>query len=200
MPITFGSVGDIISVSLLVKDVLVALSESRGSSVEYQEIIRELYILDRALLEIEQLSRQYASTLELTALCQTAAKAVSECRNSVKTFLDRTAKYHRSLSDRSKANALSKATRTVQFAVVERNELSRFRAEISAHSLSLNMLLTTASVYVSHQRVGRSALRNVNNLIGKLLSFLEIVPPSLREILLWPRSRLITPWRRYKTV
>lgn len=60
MPITFGSVGDIISVSLLVKDILVALDDSRGSSAEYQGIIRELYILDRALLEIGQLSREVA--------------------------------------------------------------------------------------------------------------------------------------------
>lgn len=153
MPITFGSVGDIISVSLLVKDVLVSLNDSKGSSAEYQEIVRELYILDRALLEIEQLSRQHASTPELMALCQTAGKAVSQCQNSVKTFLDRIAKYGRCLSENSKASSMSRASRKVQFAVMEGKDLSRFRAEIAAHSLSLNMLLTTASVYVPrHQR------------------------------------------------
>lgn len=146
MPVTFGAVGDIISVSLLVKEILLALNDSKGSSAQYQEIIRELYILDRALLEIDQLCRQHESTPELTALSQTAKKAVSDCRNSVKPFLDRIAKYKHSLCEGSKANAMSRATRKVQFAVVEKDDLARFRAEISAHSLSLNMLLNTASV------------------------------------------------------
>jgi hypothetical protein len=42
MPITFGSVGDIISISLLVKDAMKALDDSRGSGGEYQGVIREL--------------------------------------------------------------------------------------------------------------------------------------------------------------
>lgn len=42
MPITFGSVGDIISISLLVKDAMKALDVSRGSGGEYQGVIREL--------------------------------------------------------------------------------------------------------------------------------------------------------------
>lgn len=42
MPITFGSVGDVISVCLLIKDLVKTLDDSRGSSAEYQEVIREL--------------------------------------------------------------------------------------------------------------------------------------------------------------
>jgi len=41
MPITFGSVGDIISVCLLVKDVE-ALEKARRCKAEYQAVIREL--------------------------------------------------------------------------------------------------------------------------------------------------------------
>ena len=35
MPITFGSVGDIISLSLLIKDLIKFLDQVRGSSAEY---------------------------------------------------------------------------------------------------------------------------------------------------------------------
>jgi hypothetical protein len=42
MPITFGAVGDIIFVCLLVKDLVEALDKSRGSKAEYQSAIREL--------------------------------------------------------------------------------------------------------------------------------------------------------------
>ena len=39
---TFGSVGDIISICLIVKDLVAALNDSAGSTVEYREVIREL--------------------------------------------------------------------------------------------------------------------------------------------------------------
>lgn len=67
MPVTFGSVGDIISVCLLVKDLVEALDKARGSKAEYQSAIRELWILDRALLEIELFTKAHenASTPEL---------------------------------------------------------------------------------------------------------------------------------------
>ncbi|KAF1974790.1 hypothetical protein BU23DRAFT_460501 [Bimuria novae-zelandiae CBS 107.79] len=75
MPITFGAVGDIISVCLLVKDLVDALDEARGSKAEYQSVIRELWILDRALLEIDLLSRTHGNgaTPELRSLCETEA-------------------------------------------------------------------------------------------------------------------------------
>ncbi|EAT78354.1 hypothetical protein SNOG_14117 [Parastagonospora nodorum SN15] len=83
MPVTFGSVGDIISVCLLVKDLVDALDKARGSKAEYQSLIRELWILDRSLLEIDLLARTHGggATPELEALCETAKKAVDRCRN-----------------------------------------------------------------------------------------------------------------------
>jgi RNA polymerase-interacting CarD/CdnL/TRCF family regulator len=74
MPITLGSVGDIISISLIVKDLVKALDDCRGSASEYQALIRELWVLDRVLLEVELLTRMYEQTAELNALCVTAKK------------------------------------------------------------------------------------------------------------------------------
>jgi len=36
------SVGDVVVVSVLIKDIIEALDDGRGSVIEYQEIIREL--------------------------------------------------------------------------------------------------------------------------------------------------------------
>jgi hypothetical protein len=72
MPITFGSVGDIISICLIIKDLVAALDESSGSSKEFQEVRRELWALERALLEVELLSRTSTSTARLNALYATA--------------------------------------------------------------------------------------------------------------------------------
>lgn len=71
MPITCGSVGDIISVSLLIKDLVKCLDESRGSSAEYQTVVRELWSLDRALLEVELLLRSCKQSAELRDLGET---------------------------------------------------------------------------------------------------------------------------------
>lgn len=78
MPITFGAVGDIISVCLLVKDLVEALDKARGDKAEYQSAIREFWLLDRALLEIDLLSRAHSdrSTPELLGLYATAKQAV----------------------------------------------------------------------------------------------------------------------------
>ncbi|MCJ1481229.1 hypothetical protein MMC06_001385 [Schaereria dolodes] len=74
MPVTTGSVGDIIRVCLLVKDLITALDSSRGSSAEYQELVRELWALDRVLLEVELLVRTCSDIIELNALRETARR------------------------------------------------------------------------------------------------------------------------------
>ena len=53
MSFTFGSFGDIVTLSLLIKDLIKSLDDSRGSSAEYQAVVRELWSLDKALLEVE---------------------------------------------------------------------------------------------------------------------------------------------------
>lgn len=94
MPITFRSVSDIISVCLLVKDLIDALNKAQGSKAEYQSVTRELWILDRVLLEIDLLVRTYGGvTPKLEALCEIAKRAVNRCRELVSKFLIKIKKY-----------------------------------------------------------------------------------------------------------
>ena len=144
MSITFGSVGDIISVSLLVKDLLIALNDSRGSSAEYQALVRELYILDTALLQVEQLSRSHSTTPELQALCETAKQTVTKCRDSVAEFTARIKKYSRSLAAGGSGNILKDTARKIQWRASQKEaEIAKFRAELTGYSESINMLLAT---------------------------------------------------------
>lgn len=144
MPVTFGSVGDIISVSLLVKDLLVALDDSRGSSAEYQAVVRELYILDTALLQVEQLSRSRATTPELHALYETAKHTVTKCRDSVAEFTSRVKKYSGSLAVGGSGNVLKDTARKIQWRASQKDaEILKFRAEVTGYSDSINMLLAT---------------------------------------------------------
>lgn len=147
MPITFGSVGDILSVSLLVKDLLLALDGSRGSSAEYQGVVRELYILDTALLQVVQLSRRGHSTPEVQALYETAAQIVAKCRISVDAFTKRIRKFNSSLSGVGSGTAIKDTARKLQWHILRKDDIAKFRTEAAAYSSSINMLLATASVY-----------------------------------------------------
>jgi hypothetical protein len=70
MPVPSGfSVGDCISICLLIEDAIKAPGSVHGSKPEYQAVIRELGALDRALLEVVSLQESvvYGHTKQLVA-------------------------------------------------------------------------------------------------------------------------------------
>jgi len=146
----FGLVGDIISVGLLIKDLLVALDESRGSSGAYRTIVRELYTLNSALLHVDRLSRTHGATPELHALCETARQTVDRCRACIDKFKRKIQKYKRSLVTGGSNNVIEDSTRKIQWSISEKDHIASFRAELTGYSESINVLITTAGVYVRY--------------------------------------------------
>ncbi len=144
--VTFGSVGDIITICIIIKDLVKALDDSKGSSAQYQEVIRELWALDRVLLEVELLWRTCESTNELKALRETAHRMADQCRRSIEAFLEKVEKYRPSLRNGGSGSVLRDATMKIRWQVSHADELTKFRAEINAHCSAINMLLLTASV------------------------------------------------------
>ena len=149
MPVPFGfSVGDCISVCILIKDTIYALDSCRGSSAEYQEVIRELWALDRALLEVVNLAQSFDTTAELNALSHTARRTAEQCKSCIEGFLDRIKEYEGTLREGGSGNKLRDVKGKVCWALCGREHLGKFRAEINGHSSAINMLLITASVRV----------------------------------------------------
>ena len=146
MPITFGSVGDIISVSLLIKDLVKCLDESRGSSAEYQAVIRELWSLDYALLEVELLLRSCKQSVELSGLSKSANRCVEQCRECIRDFRDKMKKYQGALGGGGTGSLVRDTTAKVWWRVSIKDDLAKFRANITAQTSSLNILLATAGV------------------------------------------------------
>ena len=149
MPITFGSVGDIISLSLLIKDLVKSLDNSRGSSAEYQAVIRELWSLDHALLEVEVLIRSCEQTVQLNALTAAVNQCAEQCRKCVTRFHEQVKKFGRSLQPGGSGSFVRDTASKIRWQVSEKDDLAKFRAEINAHCLSINMLLTITGVFVS---------------------------------------------------
>src|SRR5438045_3393272 len=83
------SAGDIISGIILVKNLIQALQESRGSSREFVDVIRGLCSLERALVEVSTLPFNSQECVQHAALLQ----AVGHCRCSMDTFIASISKY-----------------------------------------------------------------------------------------------------------
>lgn len=168
MPITFGSVGDIISLCLLIKDLVKSLDNSRGSSAEYQAVIRELRSLDHALLEVAVFFRSCEQTVELNALRVAADECAEHCRTCISKFRERMKKFGKSLQPRGggSGNFIKDTGLKFQWQVSEKEELAKFRAEIAAHCFSINMLLTTTGVFVPS--INLWSCTNVNSTLANL--------------------------------
>lgn len=151
MPVTIGSVGDIIAICLLVKDCVEALNESRGAAASYQAVIRELYILEKALLEVDLLARTYGATDELSAMFESAKAAVNACQTSLQAFKSKTRRFEPHLdpsTNRSTTQRVFKGSAMkLLWQVSMKDEVARFRAEVVAYSLSINQLVATAMMY-----------------------------------------------------
>ena len=115
-------------------------------NTEYQAVIRELWSLDYALLEVESLLRSCKQSVELTALRETTHRCAEECRKCVEGFRDQTKKYQRALQTGSTRNLIRDTTAKIRWHVSLSDDLAKFRANITAQTSSLNMLLATASV------------------------------------------------------
>ena len=146
MPVTFGSVGDITAVCLIVKDLVDALDKSQRSAAEYQQIIRELWSLDRALLQVLDLSQKCEDCVELNALRVTVVQAVEQCRLSMSGFLEKINKYKQSLRCDGSGSFLKDSAMKLKWQVLQKGEVEKFRVEVIAQCSSINMLIATAHV------------------------------------------------------
>jgi hypothetical protein len=160
MPITFGSVGDIIAVCILVKDCVEALSDTNGSVPQYQAVIRELHILEKALLEVGALSRTHATTPELVALFNSADTTIEQCRKALELFKAKTEPYDQHLGDSSASTTVQKLykgnAKKLLWQVRMKDEVARFRAEVVAYSVSIDKILAAATMYGLPQYLAQS--------------------------------------------
>lgn len=149
MPVTFGAVGDIIAVVLVVKDLVDALDKARGSKVQHQAAMRELGLLERNLLEIGVLIRRHGdgATPELQGLCELAKEYVATCNNLVTTYKDRVEKYRTTFDQAQAPKRLSEAFMAIRWRFEEKEALEKFREELGGLVQNLQVLMITVDMY-----------------------------------------------------
>lgn len=144
--VTFGSVGDIITVCLLAKSIVEALDDSRGASAEYQGLVTEIRSLECSLLEVELFTRSWRDSSTSASLRLECSKLVKECRNTLEAFQTYLKKYEPSLSKDTRTGILRRAATKIKWQLLAKDTVSRFRSELAGHSNALNMMMITANV------------------------------------------------------
>ena len=114
---TFGSFGDIVSLCLIIKDLVKAIDDSRGACAEYQEIIKEVWALDRILLLAEDLWRPCEANIELIGLREMARHITHQCRSSIEKFLEKLKKYGPKLSDGGSGSSIRNTKMKIRWQV-----------------------------------------------------------------------------------
>ena len=139
----FGfSVGDFVAGIELIRQLINALEDSAGSSSKYRELIKELYSLERALLEVKHLELDASQYAQLVALRQ----AATQCQQTIDEFLIKVRKFQPAFRTGAAKSSWRDSLRKMEWALYKKEDVERFRAQLSGHTASINMLMMTVQL------------------------------------------------------
>ena len=144
---SFGfSTGDFIAASQLIVGIVSSLKESGGSKSEYQELVRELFILDRTLKHLDTLKGPGVDNVKCAAL---------SCRYQLETFFQSIQAYDKSLGIGSAAGVVKDSARKVRWHYGKKGEVAKLRAYLDVHMGIINIALQAHGLgkldYISKQ-------------------------------------------------
>lgn len=145
--LTFGAVGDFLSIALLIKDIVSALDDYRGSVKEYQDLVNGLVILQETVHEVAKVYSDEKLPSGVSDLSPIALRNIQQIQQCLAGFRDQIRKYGPSLAERGTGNVFKDVVRKVQWKLEEK-DVNKFRAELIGHNMSLKVLLEVTAVYV----------------------------------------------------
>ena len=140
------SLGDIIALSILIKDLIKALEESRGSSAEYQDCVRKLWALNRVVREVEAICKSDKTTIKLNAHHETLLCIANQCKGSIENFVKDIRKFGRSLRKGGSGSRMRDTLRKVQWQILRSDELAKITAEVGHYCSVFSLHISTASM------------------------------------------------------
>ena len=144
MSITFGSVGDIIAVAELAFKIVKALSESRGASKEYQDLMLELDLFRRALQEADRFLKPNRP-VRLQPHTENAVRHhVTLCKKEMEEFMKKIKKYQESLRKGGSGNMMRDSWRKVGWSLFKKEDLATLRGNLSMHRGTIMWILVMA--------------------------------------------------------
>jgi hypothetical protein len=132
------SVGDFICVINLIIEIIGALEQSHGAASQFQDLMGMFESLKDAINE----------TGSPDCNSDALAAALKRAEHSVERFLKKIEKYQPSLQVGGSRNKWRDAMRKIHWALYRKEDVNAFRAEISAHLNSIQLLLLSACRFV----------------------------------------------------
>jgi len=136
--LTFGAVGDFISIAILIKDSVSAFDGSRGSSKAYSDLVGSLNVIDQARQEADRIYCGLPENDELRITAQDTAHRIRHCLLKIEYDIK---KYQLSLGHGGSGSALKDAARKIQWRLVDEKDIEKFRFQLMVYCQSLGMLL-----------------------------------------------------------
>lgn len=137
---SFGSVGDFLSIGILIKDVIVALDDCRGSSRKHQKLRQGLVLLEETI-NLVQRAFHNPELVVPDDISTSATGLISQICQSVTTFKSqKLEKYSASFSPGGSGNSFKDAARKIQFKFDE-EDIEKFQGEIREYKELLIILL-----------------------------------------------------------
>ncbi|KAH7183254.1 uncharacterized protein B0J16DRAFT_416356, partial [Fusarium flagelliforme] len=179
--LTFGSVGDFIAITVLIRDIIEALDDARGSAKEYQDLVRELDTLRQTFEAIQRTLEDPQLIDSLEYLAKIARDTVAQINDCLNGFLGQICKYEPTLSTGTsgKRNCLKAVGRKVQWKLNER-EVEKFRAEVMGCTMALNVLLKVITVRML-QRNHDALLKEQNAAENRTAALIRQAEASLKR-------------------
>ena len=140
---SFGfSVGDFVTATQMVYKLFKALSDSTGSSIEYQQVIFELDCTHRVFLQLQDLcATNHMSQANINGI----GLIVSSSIRLIEPFLQRVEKYRTSLSARRTANQAVVVWRKIGWSIYKPAELITLKDGLRSNQTNLVLLVITAT-------------------------------------------------------
>lgn len=142
---SFGSVGDFLSITILIKDIALALDECRGSAHKYQQLRQGLDVLGETIRHVEN-AYQNPELVVSNDASATATRLISQIHQSLADFKSqKLQKYATSLSPGGSGNAFKDAARKIQFKFDEK-DIENFQREVMTNNMLLTILLEVSAM------------------------------------------------------
>lgn len=142
---TFGAIGDLVAVIELIKNIVIALDDCRGSAKEYQDVVHHLEILEMTLQQVAELYQDERFNSHLGDLRAIASRNLQQIRLCLDGFSDNIQKFAPSLANGGTKNVFKDMVMKIRWKLEEK-DIHKLRAEVMGYTMSLNILLevTTA--------------------------------------------------------
>jgi Fungal N-terminal domain of STAND proteins len=143
MAVAFGfSFGDFVAALELVSTVVNALGQSSEASHEYRELVRQLYSLETALLQVKGLHLGDSQHKDLVALRQ----AASQCQQTIDDFWKKIQKYQPHLRSEGSGLRVKDGWMKIKWAICKRDDIAKFKADLMGHTESIQILIATVQM------------------------------------------------------